>query len=34
MLADQVEFAIEPQTLAPIVDKDGYIVLNQSGANV
>jgi ATP-dependent Clp protease ATP-binding subunit ClpA len=34
MTEDQVEFAIEPQVLAPTVDKDGYIVLNQTGANV
>jgi hypothetical protein len=34
MLADQVDFAIEPQILAPTVDENGYIVLNQTGANV
>jgi ATP-dependent Clp protease ATP-binding subunit ClpA len=34
MTEDTVEFAIEPQVLAPTVDKDGYIVLNQTGANV
>jgi hypothetical protein len=34
MVDDAVEFAIEPQTLAPTVDKDGYIVLDQTGANV
>jgi ATP-dependent Clp protease ATP-binding subunit ClpA len=31
---DTVEFAIEPQLLAPVVDKDGYIVLDQASANV
>jgi ATP-dependent Clp protease ATP-binding subunit ClpA len=34
MVEDAVEFAIEPQLPTPTVDKDGYIVLNQSGANV
>jgi len=34
MSGDQIEFAIEPQLLTPTVDKDGYIVLNQTGANV
>jgi len=34
MSGDQIEFAIEPRLLAPAVDKDGYIVLNQTGANV
>jgi hypothetical protein len=34
MVNDAVEFVIEPQLPAPIVDKDGYIVLDQSSANV
>jgi ATP-dependent Clp protease ATP-binding subunit ClpA len=34
MINDSVEFAIEPQLLAPTVDENGYIVLNQTGANV
>jgi ATP-dependent Clp protease ATP-binding subunit ClpA len=34
MVNDMVEFAIEPQALAPIVDENGYIVLNHTGANV
>jgi ATP-dependent Clp protease ATP-binding subunit ClpA len=34
MVDDAVEFAIEPQVLAPTVDENGYIVLNQTGANV
>jgi ATP-dependent Clp protease ATP-binding subunit ClpA len=34
MVNDSVEFAIEPQLLAPTVDENGYIVLNQTGANV
>jgi ATP-dependent Clp protease ATP-binding subunit ClpA len=34
MVDDAVEFAIEPQALAPTVDENGYIVLDQSGANV
>ena len=34
MVNDAVEFAIEPQLPVPTVDKDGYIVLNQTGANV
>jgi len=34
MVEDAVEFAIEPQALAPTVDENGYIVLNQTGANV
>ena len=34
LVDDTVEFAIEPQLLAPVVDKDGYIVLDQASANV
>ena len=34
MVNDSVEFVIEPQLSAPVVDKDGYIVLDQTGANV
>jgi ATP-dependent Clp protease ATP-binding subunit ClpA len=34
MVNDVVEFVIEPQALAPTVDENGYIVLNQTGANV
>jgi ATP-dependent Clp protease ATP-binding subunit ClpA len=34
LVNDTVEFAIEPQLLAPVVDKDGYIVLDQASANV
>jgi hypothetical protein len=34
MVDDAVEFAIEPQVLSPTVDENGYIVLNQTGANV
>jgi hypothetical protein len=34
MVDDAVEFAIEPLVLAPTVDENGYIVLNQTGANV
>jgi len=34
MVNDAVEFAIEPQLLTPTVDENGYIVLNQTGANV
>ena len=34
MLDDAVDFAIEPPLLAPVVNKDGYIVLDQTGANV
>ena len=34
MLNETVEFAIEPLPLAPMVDKDGFIVVNQNSANV
>jgi ATP-dependent Clp protease ATP-binding subunit ClpA len=34
LVNDTVEFAIETQLLAPVVDKDGYIVLDQASANV
>jgi hypothetical protein len=34
MVEDAVEFTTEPQALAPTVDENGYIVLNQTGANV
>jgi ATP-dependent Clp protease ATP-binding subunit ClpA len=34
LVNDTVEFTVEPQLLAPVVDKDGYIVLDQASANV
>lgn len=34
MVNDTVEFAISALPLAPVVDKDGYILLNQTSANV